>query len=82
MQDYIVRMDWSVSGEGLWMCGFSCLCYLAVERNEAGKVGMGVVSGCGQCLGKGQIVLQIGCPIAKIQIAADLHQHCSNTVDF
>lgn len=56
MQDYIVRMDWSVSGEGLWMCGFSCLCYLAVERNEAGKVGMGVVSGCGQCLGKGHIV--------------------------
>jgi hypothetical protein len=39
MQDYVVRMDWSVSGEGLWICGFSCLLYLAVKRNEAGKVG-------------------------------------------
>lgn len=47
MQDYVVRMDWSTSGEGLWLCGFSCILYLAVERNGAGKVEVGVVSSCG-----------------------------------
>ena len=37
MHDYIVHIDWSISGRGLWICGFSCLAYLTVERNDAGK---------------------------------------------
>lgn len=37
MQDYTVHMDWSVSGNGLWMCGFSCMAYLAIERSDDGK---------------------------------------------
>ena len=37
LQDYIVSMDWSVSGNGFWMCGFSCLAYFTVERDEKGE---------------------------------------------
>lgn len=32
--DYIVRLDWSVSGHSLWMCGFSTLSLLSVKRDE------------------------------------------------
>lgn len=41
VQDYVVHMDWSVSARGLWICGFSCLSYLAVERNDAGSFKIG-----------------------------------------
>ena len=37
LSDIVVHMDWSVSGKGLWMFGFSCLAYYAVERNEDGR---------------------------------------------
>lgn len=58
VQDYIVRMDWSVSGGGLWVCGFSCLSYLAVERSQTGKewLGVGVASQCG---GMGALALRL-----------------------
>lgn len=36
LQDYVMHMDWSVSRKGLWICGFSCLLYLNVIRNDAG----------------------------------------------
>ena len=34
--DYIVRLEWSISGNSLWMCGFSSLTKLSVERNDEG----------------------------------------------
>ena len=34
--DYIVRLDWSVSGHALWLCGFSVLSYLQVKRKDDG----------------------------------------------
>ncbi len=37
MEDYVAHMTWSVSGNGLWLCGFSYLAFLAVERNDAGE---------------------------------------------
>ena len=35
--DIVVHVDWSVSGKGLWICGFSCLAYCTVERDDQGK---------------------------------------------
>ena len=35
--DYTVCLQWSVSGEGLWQCGFSTLSYLEVVRDDAGE---------------------------------------------
>ena len=35
--DYIVRLEWSVSGKALWMCGFSTLSYVEVVRRVDGK---------------------------------------------
>ena len=35
--DIVVHMDWSLSGRGLWVCGFSCLDYCAVERSTDEK---------------------------------------------
>ena len=32
--DYIVRADWSVSGAALWVCGFSTLRYVKIERRN------------------------------------------------
>ena len=32
--DYIVRLAWSVSGKALWMCGFSTLSYVEVEKDS------------------------------------------------
>lgn len=37
IDDYIVHMEWSVSRNALWVCGFSNLLFLVVERNEAGE---------------------------------------------
>lgn len=34
--DYIVRLDWSVSGHALWICGFSNLGYLHINRDANG----------------------------------------------
>ena len=34
--DYIVRLAWSVSGKALWMCGFSTLSYVEVEKDSNG----------------------------------------------
>lgn len=36
--DYIVRLDWSTSGNALWKCGFSTLTYVEVMRNDDGKI--------------------------------------------
>lgn len=35
--DYIVHLEWSVSGKALWMCGFSTLSYVEVKKNHDGK---------------------------------------------
>lgn len=35
--DYIVRLEWSVSGRGLWIIGFSSLTRLQVERSDDGE---------------------------------------------
>ena len=36
VQDYVVRMNWSRSGNGMWICGFSYLVYLAIDRSDDG----------------------------------------------
>lgn len=36
--DFIVHLQWSVSGSGLWMCGFSTLSYVEVKRTSNGNV--------------------------------------------
>ena len=38
---YIVHLTWSLSGRALWMCGFSRLCYVEVERHSDGNVNCG-----------------------------------------
>ena len=38
--DYIVRLDWSISGNALWKCGFSTLTYVEVMRSDDGKIYM------------------------------------------
>ena len=38
--DFIVHIDWSVSGSALWMCGFSALTYVEVEKKSNGKYRM------------------------------------------
>ena len=35
--DYVVRLDWSVSGHALWMCGFSTMTYFDVKRQRNGE---------------------------------------------
>ena len=37
--DYLVRLDWSVSGQSLWVCGFSALRLLSVTRDKQGEGG-------------------------------------------
>ena len=37
--DYIVRLAWSASGTALWMCGFSTLSYVEVEKDSTGTFG-------------------------------------------
>ena len=32
--DIVVHTDWSVSGKGMWVCGFSHLAYCTVERSD------------------------------------------------
>lgn len=34
--DFIVHLEWSVSGKALWMCGFSTLSYVEVKKNHDG----------------------------------------------
>ncbi len=34
--DIIVRLDWSISGECLWVCSISSLQLLSVNRDEQG----------------------------------------------
>ena len=34
--DYVVRLEWSVSGGALWMCGFSTMTCLGVKRSDEG----------------------------------------------
>ena len=34
--DFTVCLQWSVSGGGLWRCGFSTLSYLDVVRDDTG----------------------------------------------
>ena len=34
--DFLVRLDWSVSRQSLWVCGFSALRLLSVSRDEQG----------------------------------------------
>ena len=36
--DYIVRLEWSVSGNALWKCGFSTLTYVEVMRSDDGEM--------------------------------------------
>lgn len=35
--DYVVRLDWSVSGRCLWMCGFSTMTCLEVKKTDDGE---------------------------------------------
>ena len=35
--DYVVRLEWSVSGGALWMCGFSSMTYLDVRKGVNGE---------------------------------------------
>ena len=37
-QDYVMHMDWSVSGKAIWICGFSCLLLLSVDWDDEGKI--------------------------------------------
>lgn len=34
--DFVVHLEWSVSGKALWMCGFSTLSYVEVKKNHDG----------------------------------------------
>ena len=34
--DHIVHLDWSLSGRALWICGFSTLHYVEVEKSSNG----------------------------------------------
>ncbi len=34
--DYVVRLEWSVSGRALWMCGFSTMTCLEAKRSDKG----------------------------------------------
>lgn len=34
--DYVVRLEWSVLGRALWMCGFSTMICLEVKRSNEG----------------------------------------------
>ena len=35
--DYMVRLEWSISGRALWMCGFSSMTCLDVRKSVNGK---------------------------------------------
>ena len=34
---YVVHMQWSLSGRAVWMCGFSRLSYVEIDRNSDGS---------------------------------------------
>lgn len=38
LQDTVVHIDLSLSGNGLWICGFSSLAFFNIERSEEGGV--------------------------------------------
>ena len=44
---YVVHMQWSLSGRAVWMCGFSRLSYVEIDRNSDGSLKIGVCYKCG-----------------------------------